>query len=436
MNDNTLAPKEAESKESGQKPKKKPLWRKAIERKFITSFLMGFTSGAPLLVTSTLVQRMLAEAQVDIKAIGALALVGLPYSLKFLWAPGLDFYDPPFLKALGRRRGWLLLAQIALIISMFAMSLVSANYLAAVALVTLFISFASATQDILVDAYRRDDLSDRELGVGSAYYVWGYRLGMLAISGGGLIVAEYVGWANTFRLSALLLLVGPLTLIFSPEPQVERPGRPASLKETILEPLRDFWSRSSPVLILLFIFFYKFGDQLATALTTAFYTDLGYTKAQIGAVVKIFGAFPVLLGVMIGGWCVLRWGQRLSLWLFGFYQMITILGFVLLTYLPVHHLSLAFVISQENLAAGLGTSAFVAFMASQTNRSFSATQYALLSALMALPRTLLSAPAGFLVESMGWEGFFYFSTATALPAFLILYLLGKRGIFTDAPPKE
>ena len=399
------------------------------KRNFVTSFCMGFTSGAPLLVISTLVQGWLTEAGVDIKAIGALALMGLPYSLKFLWAPWIDFYNPPLLGRLGRRRGWLLVSQLGLMAGLGLMSLVSPRDYSLVAAVSFFIAFASATQDIVVDAYRRDDLRDEELGLGSACYMWGYRLGMLVVSGGGLIAADYFGWPGTFRLGALLMLAGPLTLLFSPEPAVERPQAPGSLLETVIEPLRDFFLRPAPWLILLFIFFYKFGDQLATSLTTAFYLSLGYTKTDIGAVVKGFGTFAILAGVMLGGWGVLKLGLRVSLWLFGFYQMITILGFVALYYMPVHPLSLGLVISQENLAAGAGTSAFVAFMAGQTNRSFSATQYALLSALMALPRSLLSAPAGFLVDSLGWPGFFYLSTVLALPAFFILYHLTRRGVF-------
>ena len=398
-------------------------------RNFITSFCMGFTSGAPLLVISTLVQGWLTEAQIDIKAIGALALMGLPYSLKFLWAPWIDYYDAPLLGRFGRRRGWLLASQASLAAGLMVMSLLDPKAYSLVAAVSFFIAFSSASQDIVVDAYRRDDLRDEELGLGSAYYMWGYRLGMLVISGGGLIAADYLGWPGAFRCAALLMLAGPLTLIFSPEPEVTRPGAPASLLETVVTPLRDFFQRPAPWLILLFIFFYKFGDQLATSLTTAFYLSLGYTKTDIGAVVKGFGTFAVLAGVMLGGWGVLKWGLRVSLWLFGFYQMITILGFVALCYMPVHPLSLALVISQENLAAGAGTSAFVAFMAGQTNRSFSATQYALLSALMALPRSLLSAPAGILVEALGWPGFFYLSTVLALPAFFVLHYLTRRGVF-------
>ncbi|UQZ89051.1 AmpG family muropeptide MFS transporter [Deltaproteobacteria bacterium Smac51] len=400
-----------------------------FKRSFVTSFCMGFTSGAPLLILLTLIQAWLTDGGIDVRAIGAMAAVGIPYSLKFLWAPWLDYYDPPLIGRLGRRRGWLLISQIDLMLGLIILSFINPSNLTLVAVVAFLICFASATQDVIVDAYRRDDLSDVELGVGSAYYQWGYRLGMLIVSGGGLLVADHIGWPWVFRSAAVLMLVGPLTLLFSPEPKVERPAAPASLAATVVEPLRDFFQRPAPWLILLFIFFYKFGDQLASSLTTTFYMQLGYTKFTIGSVVKIFGTCATLTGVMIGGWAVLKFGLRVSLWLFGFLQMVSTLGFAVLYYLPVHPAALAVVISQENLAAGAGTSAFVAFMAGQTNRTFSATQYALLSALMALPRTLLSAPAGFLVKALNWPSFFILSTVMALPGFFILYHLTRRRVF-------
>ncbi|MDR2945946.1 MAG: AmpG family muropeptide MFS transporter [Candidatus Adiutrix sp.] len=404
--------------------------RLIFRRGLISSFCMGFTSGVPLMVGLTLVQGWLTEAGVDLKAIGALALTGLPYSLKFLWAPWLDYYSPPLAGILGRRRGWIAVSQFGVAMGLLALAAVEPRNLTAIAVAVLFTSFASATQDAVVDAYRRDDLPDEELGVGSAYYVWGYRLGTMIVSGGGLILAARLGWPSVFRCVALLMLAGPLTLLFSPEPTVERPPAPAGLVNTLVVPLKDFFQRPAPILILSFIFFYKFGDQLATSLGTAFYIKRGYTTTEIGLLVKGFGVWATLAGAMLGGWAVLKYGVRRCLWVFGFYQMVTILGFAALCYMPVHPLSLGLVVSQENFSAGAGTSAFIAFMTAQTNRNFSATQYALLSALMALPRTVLSAPAGVLAEWLGWPGFFFLSTALALPAFFILYSLCKRGVFS------
>jgi PAT family beta-lactamase induction signal transducer AmpG len=225
------------------------------------------------------------------------------------------------------------------------------------------------------------------------------------------------------------MLLGPLTLAFSPEPEAPR-YRPASLAETVWRPLAMFFSRPAAVHLLLFIFFYKFGDQLAGSLTTVYYLTLGYERKVIGAVSKTLGFFATLGGVALGGGGAARLGLKTSLWIFGFLQMVSTLGFVLLYYLPVHPASLGLVVFQENLAAGAGTSAFVAFMTGQTDRGFSASQYALLSSLMALPRTLLSAPAGWLVSALGWPGFYVLSTALALPGFAFLYLLSRRRVFT------
>lgn len=404
-------------------------WRFYFQRKMITCFCMGFTSGAPLLILTSLVQAWLTDANIDIETIGRLSLVGLPYALKFLWSFWMDTSDAPFLSRLGRRRSWILNWQLCVMAGLFILSALDQQNLTAVVATCFFITFSSASQDIVVDAYRRDDLEDEELGLGSAYYVWGYRLGMLAVSGGCLIVADNFGWPAAYRAAGLLMLAGPLTFLFSPEPKVLRPVS-GPLVDTVLNPLRDFFNRPAPILILLFIFFYKFGDQLAVSLTTRFYLELGYSKTHIGTVVKFFGTAAILAGISLGGWSVLRFGLRPCLWVFGFYQMVTILGFAALYYLPVSTFWLALVISQEQLSAGAGTSAFVAFMGSQTNRSFSASQYALLTALMALPRTLFSSTAGDLVGAVGWVNFYYLCTLSALPAFFVLYYLTRKGVFS------
>ena len=400
-----------------------------LRRSLATSFLMGFTAGVPLLVGASLVQAWLTESGADLKVIGALGLTALPYALKFTWAFWLDAFDPPFLAALGRRRGWLLLSQAALFAGLWLLSFLDPRDLSAVAGLSLFLAFASATQDAVVDAYRREDLAEADLAPGAAAYIWGYRLGMLAVGGGGLMAAEAWGLPLVFRLTALLMLIGPLTLTFSPEPDLPRPPRPAGPLETVWRPLASFFQRPAAVHILLFIFFYKFGDQLAGTLTTAYYLKLGYAKATIGAVSKGLGVLATLAGVALGGWGARALGLKTSLWLFGFLQMASTLGFVLLYYLPVHPAALGAVVGQENLAAGAGTSAFAAFMAVQTDRGFSASQYALLTSLMALPRTLFSAPAGWLAETLGWPGFYGLSTALALPGFVLLFHLSRRRVF-------
>jgi len=398
-------------------------------RSLATSFLMGFTSGVPFLVIATLVQAWWVKAGLDLKVIGLLALTGLPYTFKWAWSFWLDVFDPPLFAAWGRRRGWLLLSQTVLFAGLWFLSFLDPGQVGAVFALCLGLAFASATQDVVVDAYRREDLADADLAPGSAAYIWGYRLGMLAVGGGGLMAAGVLGLPTVFRLSAFLLLLGPLTLTFSPEPEGPR-ARPAGPAETVWRPLAQFFKRPAAVQVLLFIFFYKFGDQLAASLTTAYYLTLGYEDFDIGAVSKIMGTLATLAGVALGGWGAARLGLKTSLWIFGFLQMVSTLGFVLLYYLPVHPAALGLVVGQENLAAGAGTSAFVAFMTGQTDRGFSASQYALLSSLMALPRTLLSAPAGWLAETLGWPGFYYLSTALALPGFVLLHHLSRRRVFT------
>jgi PAT family beta-lactamase induction signal transducer AmpG len=402
-------------------------------RSLATAFLMGFTSGVPLLVASTLVQAWWLEAGQDLKTIGLLALTGLPYTFKWAWSFWLDTLDPPLFSAWGRRRGWLLLSQAALFAGLWLLSFLDPGLDAGpVAGLCLFLAFASATQDMVVDAYRREDLAEADLAPGSASYIWGYRLGMLAVGGGGLVAAEFWGLALVFRLTALLLLLGPLTLAFSPEP--ESPRLPAAgLAATVWRPLAQFFRRPAALSILLFIFFYKFGDQLAGSLTTAYYLTLGYEKMVIGTVSKVMGTLATLAGVALGGWGAARLGLKTSLWIFGFLQMVSTLGFVLLYFLPVHPASLGLVVGQENMAAGAGTSAFAAFMAGQTERGFSASQYALLSSLMALPRTILAAPAGWLVETLGWPGFYVLGTALALPGFFFLYRLTRLRAFVEPP---
>ena len=397
-------------------------------RELATSFFMGFSSGVPLLVAGTLVQAWLTQAGLDLALIGALALTGLPYSAKFIWAFWLDARDPPLTSALGRRRGWLLLSQAALVIGLALLSLTTPEHLAAVFALCFFLAFASATQDVVVDAYRREDLAEADLAAGSAAYIWGYRLGMVAVGGGGLLAAEAWGLPLVFRLAALLMLAGPLTLVFSPEPGGPR-LRPAGLAETVLRPLASFFRRPAAVSILWFIFLYKFGDQLAGSLTTTYYLQLGYSLSAIGTVSKSLAVAATLAGVALGAWGSARLGLRASLWLFGGLQMVSTLGYAWLYHLPVHPLALGLVVGQENLAAGAGTSAFVAFMAGQTDRGFTAAQYALLSSLTALPRTLLAAPAGRLVELLGWPGFYVLSAALALPGFVLLRRLERCRVF-------
>ena len=384
----------------------------------LVALLMGFACGLPLLLTISLLQAWMKEEGVDLTVIGLMALVGLPYTLKFLWAPFLDRFTLPFF---GRRRGWLLIAQLSLIFSIVGLGLTDpGNNPWMVAFAAFLVTFFSASQDIVVDAYRREDLSDEELGLGSSLYVNGYRVGMLLASGGGLIMADHMSFFMVYVIMAACMLPGVLTTLLAPEPDVSA-GTPKSLKEAAIGPLVDYFSRSGAVWILAFILLYKIGDQMASAMTMPFYLDMGFSKTEIGTVVKIFGFWATIAGSLIGGVLMLRMGINRSLWIFGFLQALSTAGFAFLAKIGYNVGLLSGVIAFENLSAGMGTAAYVAFMASITNKKFTATQYALLTSLMGIPRVMASAPTGFLAKNIGWEGFFIFCTLIAIPGMLLLF---------------
>jgi len=383
----------------------------------LVALVMGFASGLPLLLTSTLLQAWMTEAGVDLGTIGLFTLVGLPYTLKFIWAPLLDRYVIP---GVGRRRGWLMVAQAMLMLTIAGLGMTHpAASPPLVALVALLLTFFSASQDIVIDAYRRESLADDEQGLGASLYVNGYRVGMLLASGGGLILADLMPFSAVYLLMAVCMLPGLITTLLAPEPPIDG-APPASLREAVVEPFMDFFSRNGALTILLFILLYKFGDTMATTLTTPFYLQLGFSKTDIGAVVKLFGFWATIVGGLAGGVLILRWGNYRSLWIFGILQAISTLGFAALVLIGPNDAALAVVIALENLAGGMGTAAFVAFMANLTNRRFTATQYALLSSLMGVPRVIIASPSGFVAEALGWAGYFILCAALAIPALLLL----------------
>ena len=383
----------------------------------LVTLLMGFACGLPLLLTITVLQAWMKEEGVDLTVIGMMALVGLPYTLKFLWAPFLDRFTLPFL---GRRRGWLIVAQTALLLSIAGLGFTQPKENPwMLAFVAFLVTFFSASQDIVVDAYRREDLPDEELGLGSSLYVNGYRVGMLLASGGGLILADHIPFSMVYLIMAGCMLPGILTTIFAHEPELTA-GTPKTMKEAVFDPLVEYFSRQGALYILAFILLYKIGDTMASAMTIPFYLDIGFSKTEIGAVVKLFGFWATIAGSLIGGTIMLRLGINRSLWYFGFLQAVSTAGFALLARIGYNVPALSAVIAFENLSSGMGTAAYVAFMASITNKRFTATQYALLSSLMGVPRVLASAPTGFLAKNIGWEAFFIACTLIAIPGMIIL----------------
>ena len=388
-----------------------------FSRRMLVAFVMGFAGGLPLLLTMGILQAWMMEAGIGLTWIGMITLVQIPYTWKFLWAPFLDRFTPPFL---GRRRGWLFTAQIALMASIAGLGFsdpVKNPWMMIMA--AILVAFFSATQDIVIDAYRREDLPDEELGLGSSMYIYGYRLGMLLASGGGMILADHLSFPRVYLIMSLCLLPGVVTTLLTPEPSVNV-DLPRSMKEAMVNPLIDYFKRSGALWILAFILLYKIGDTMASAITTPFYLQIGFSKTEIGAVVKLFGTAATMTGALFGGLLLLKMGINRGLWIFGVLQALSTACFAILARIGYNISMLAGVIGFENLSSGMGTAAFVAFMASITNKKFTATQYALLTSLIGLPRALASSVTGLIAKNIGWEGFFIGCTLIAIPGMLLL----------------
>jgi len=400
----------------GQNPKS--IVKTFFSRRMLVALAMGFSSGLPLLMTLGVLQAWMKEKNIDLTWIGMITLVQIPYTWKFVWAPLVDRFSPPFL---GRRRGWLLVAQLLLILSIISLGYSDpVKRTALMVTAAVLVAFFSATQDIVVDAYRREDLPDEELGLGSSMYIYGYRLGMLLAGGGGLIMADHMPFSRVYLIMAGCMLPGVLVTLLTPEPVIDT-APPKSLKEAVFEPLADYFTRPNALWILAFILLYKIGDTMASAITMPFYLDIGFSKTDIGAVVKIFGTGATLAGALAGGIILLKLGITRSLWIFGLLQAISTACFAGLARIGYSLPALAGVIAFENLSSGMGTAAFVAFMASITNKKFTATQYALLTSLIGVPRALASSVTGLMAKHIGWENFFITCALAAIPGMLLLF---------------
>ncbi|MEP0869792.1 AmpG family muropeptide MFS transporter [Trichocoleus desertorum AS-A10] len=389
-------------------------------RKMAALLLLGFASGLPLFLTSKTLQAWMTVEGVDLKSIGLFSLVGLPYSLKFLWSPILDRFIPPFL---GRRRGWLILTQGALLLAIGAMALQNPSQaLQLLALNALIIAFFSATQDIAFDAYRTDVLETHEMGAGAAVAVLGYRIALLITGSLALILADRIPWPTVYLLLAVLMAIGMVTALWAPEP-VLRDRPPDSLADAVRLPFIEFFQRLGAVrgaLILVFIVLYKLGDALVNNMSTPFLLKTGFTQTDIGAIQGGMGLLATIVGVLAGGAVLSKLGINRSLWIFGGLQAVSNLAYLGLSQVGKDYSFMVVAINIENFCAGLGTAAFVAFLMSLCNQRFSATQFALLSSLMAVSRDILVAPAGGIVEATGWPLFFTLSLVAALPGLLLL----------------
>ncbi len=389
----------------------------------LLAFVMGFSGGLPLLLTGSLLQAWMVDVDVDLGTIGLFALVGLPYTLKFVWAPVMDRYSPTLL---GRRRGWLFLWQLCLTGSIALLGFSNpSQMLLMTALAALLLSFFSASQDIVIDAYRRESLADDEQGMGASLYVGGYRVGMLLATGGGLFLADLMAYHWVYMIMATAMSAGLIATLLAPEPNAEH-GKPATIQEAVVQPFREYFTRDYAVIILLFVFLYKVGDTMAGQMTTPLYLDLGFSKSEIAGIVKIFG-FPITIaGTFIGGIFVMRHGIYKCLFWFGILQSVSTAGFVWLVYMGNDILALTTVIAFENLSAGLGTAAYIGFIASLTDKRFTATQFALLTSFMGMPRVFAAAPTGYMVDAFGWSSFFLFCTLIAIPGIILIVWLHNR----------
>jgi PAT family beta-lactamase induction signal transducer AmpG len=406
-------------------------WREAVfNRRMLICVFTGLASGMPLYVLFQLVPAWLHDEGVSLAEIGLFALVGIPYTWKFLWAPLMDRWIPPFL---GRRRGWMLIFQLALLVSIGALGMLQPSKATwVIAWLAAAVAFFSASQDIALDAYRREILPDVELGLGNSIHVQAYRISSLVPGSLSLILADILPWEAVFWITAAFMLVGVLMTLMISEPETELPAG-TSLARAVIAPFSEYLGRRGwwgLLLVLGFMFLYKIGDNMATALATPFYLDMGFSKTQIGLVAKHAALWPAIIGGLLGGLIMVRLGINRSLWLFGVVQVVSILGFALLAGTGPLLWLLAVVISFEYLGVGMGTAAFTAFIARETSRTYAATQFALFTALAALPRTFANASTGMIVEVTGWQSFFLLCALLALPGMLLLFWVapwGKRG---------
>lgn len=392
--------------------------KKILDRNFWILTLMGISSGLPLALTGGTLQAWLKSSDVDLATIGLFALVGIPYTWKFLWSPIMDRFS---LYKVGRRKTWMFLSQIVLVTSILGMSISDpSTNLLLISVLAIVAAFSSATQDIALDAWRREQLPTEEFGWGNGLHVAGYLFGMRVISGAlALILSDHLSWAHVYQIMALVQSLGILATFLSKEAELNF-APPKTLNEAFWGPMKEFFSRPGALLVLLFILLYKVGDNMAAHMSMPFYLDIGYSRTEVGSITKVVGWLGIAGGSLLGGWILRKIAILPGLFWFGILQMVSTFGFAVLALVSKSTEILTAVILFENIAAGLGTAAFVTFIGLMTNKQFTATQYALLSSLMGIPRILFAAPTGFIAQNTGWFWFFSACTIIALPGLLML----------------
>ena len=395
------------------------IWRDLFTQKMLICIFTGFTSGLPLFILISLLPAWLMDSGLELKAIALFSFIQLPYVLKFLWAPLFDGFS----FSMGRRRGWLIIFQVLLLVSISMAGLLDPkSQIMTVAIISTAIAFFSASQDAVIDAYRRELLLDNELGLGTAIHVNAYRIAGLIPGSLALILADVFAWELVFFITGLFMIPGIILTILIKEPLL-KVMPPKTVKEAVIEPFMEFINRKGikeAILILLFIFLYKIGDSMATALATPFYMDLGFSMTEIGVIAKTVGFWASIIGGILGGILMIKIGINRALWIFGFMQMFATLSFAWLAISGYSPLILGITVGLEFFAAGLGTTAFIAYIAKTTNPKFTATQFALFTGLSAVPRTITNASTGYLVEFFGWHNFFIFCSFIAIPGMILL----------------
>lgn len=400
--------------------------------KMLLMLVLGFASGMPLALTgSTLSAWMVAEG-VDIKTIGLYSLVGLPYAFKFLWSPLMDRFVPPFL---GRRRGWMIITQLLLILTISTMGFFNpASMPILIATMAVALAFFSASQDIVLDAYRTEYLKPEERGAGAGVWVMGYRVAILVSGALALILSDYVSWKIVYFIMGIMMAVGCIATLLAPEPlninpASERIEPPKSLIEAVVFPFVEFLKRPGAIEILFFVILYKIGDITAAQMTTPYILKyIGFSRTELGAIYKGFGMAATIAGALVGGAIMSKWSLKRSLMVFGVLQGVSTLVFIMLEFTGRQIWALAVVIGTENFCGGMGTSAYTALLMGLCNKKFTATQYALLSSLMAVGRFVTGAPTGYLADAVGWVMFFVICTALALPGLLLLMRYNKWAV--------
>lgn len=400
--------------------------RVMLSWKMMVMFFFGFSSGFPFYIVKDVLKLWMTESNMDLTTIGLFSALSLPYTLKFVWSPLMDGYVPKFL---GRRRGWILIAQLGLVISIALIGQFDpSDSLFGIVFMALCINFFGASQDISLDAFRREYLTSDELGFGTGVWMNAWRLGMYVSVGLSLLTELNISWATIHILLSLMMGIGILTTLFVSEPKINN-GPPVSIKEAVVEPFIEFFKRQSPMLVLLFVLLYKIGDNMAGAMTIPFILKMGFSKAEYFVIVKGIGMFGLFGGVIFGGAVMIRLGIARSLWVFGILQALSTAFFAILAimdhnsliWLDYRQVILGCIVGFEFFSTGLGQAAYATYMAIQTNKRFTATQYALLTSLMAVPGVVAASVTGFMAKYLGWDLFYFLCAVFAIPGMLLLF---------------